>query len=148
MQDLSWSCHTNILAKMAQHCLYHIRHLRTLNYPLRCKRPFTPAPVSILTGRITAWLGNSTKQNRSALQRVVLSAECTILTELPDLQSIYSNQCWTKAKKIVKNLSHPNNGLFSLLQSGKRFHPLKANTKRMRRCFFLQAIWALNQGNT
>lgn len=68
--------------------------------------------------------------------------------QLPDLQSIYNKLCSTKAMKIMKDLSHPNNGLFSLLRSGKCFHSLKANTERMRRIFFLQVIWALNQGNT
>ncbi|KAI5628979.1 hypothetical protein C0J50_2468 [Silurus asotus] len=43
------------------------------------------------------------------------------------------------------DLSHPNNGLFSLLRSGKRFRSLKANTERMRRSFFPQAIRSLNQ---
>ncbi|KAK3535054.1 hypothetical protein QTP70_002584 [Hemibagrus guttatus] len=49
-------------------------------------------------------------------------------------------RCWTKARKIVKDLSHPNNGLFSLLESGKRFRSLKANTERLKRSFFLQLI--------
>ncbi|KAK1804869.1 hypothetical protein P4O66_019133 [Electrophorus voltai] len=43
---------------------------------------------SILTGNITVWFGNSTKQDRQALQRVVRSAECITHTELPDLQDL------------------------------------------------------------
>ncbi|KAK3541538.1 hypothetical protein QTP86_029174, partial [Hemibagrus guttatus] len=103
---------------------------------------------NILTGNITTWFGNSTMQDRRAFQRVVRSAERIIHTKLPDLHSIYSKRCWTKARKIVKDLSHPNNGLFSLLRSGKRFHSLKANTERLRRSFFPQAIWTLNQNST
>ncbi|KAK3569826.1 hypothetical protein QTP86_005843 [Hemibagrus guttatus] len=60
------------------------------------------------------------------------------ILERPDCP--LSKRCWTKARKIVKDLSHPNNGSFSLLQSGKRFHSLKANTERLRRSFFPQAI--------
>ncbi|KAK3521210.1 hypothetical protein QTP70_001060 [Hemibagrus guttatus] len=67
-------------------------------------------------GSITDWFGNSTKQDRQALQRVVRSAKCTIRTELPDLETMYSKRCWTKARKIMKDLSHPNNGLFTLLR--------------------------------
>ncbi|RXN32365.1 CBL-interacting kinase 4-like protein [Labeo rohita] len=97
----------------------------------------------------TASTGNtfiiSEHDDRRALQRVVRSAERTIHTELPDLHSIYSRRCWTKARKIVKDLSHPNNGLFSLMRSGKRFRSLKANTERLRRSFFPQAIRSLNQ---
>ncbi|KAK3543146.1 hypothetical protein QTP70_011948 [Hemibagrus guttatus] len=99
-------------------------------------------------GNITTWFGNSTMQDRRALQRVVRSAECIIRTKVPDLHSIYSKRCWTKARKIVKDLSHPNNGLFSLLWSGKCFRSLKANTERLRRSFFPQAIQTLNQNST
>ncbi|KAG7334834.1 hypothetical protein KOW79_001430 [Hemibagrus wyckioides] len=103
---------------------------------------------SILMGNITTWFGNSTMQDRRALQRVVRSAERIICTELPDLHSIYNKWCWTKARKIVKDLSHPNNGLFSLLRSGKCLRSLKANTERLRRSFFPQAIRSLNQNLT
>ncbi|KAK3540864.1 hypothetical protein QTP86_002434 [Hemibagrus guttatus] len=99
-------------------------------------------------GNIATWFGNSIMQDRRALQRVVRSAERIIHTKLPDLHSIYSKRCWTKPRKIVKDLSHPNNGLFSLLQSGKCFHSLKANTERLRRSFFRQAIRTLNQNST
>ncbi|KAI5090308.1 gastrula zinc finger protein XlCGF28.1-like [Silurus meridionalis] len=134
-QDLSWSCHINTLVKKARQRLYHLRRLTlSLN-----------TIESVLTGSITSWFGNSTMQDRRALQRVVRSAERTIHTELPDLQDIYSMRCRTRARKIVKDLSHPNNGLFSLLRSGKRFRSLKANTERMRRSFFPQAIRCLNQ---
>ncbi|KAK1788543.1 hypothetical protein P4O66_016974 [Electrophorus voltai] len=102
---------------------------------------------SILTGNITVWFGNSTKQDRQALQRVVHSAERITHMELPDLQTIYFKRCQTKARKIVKDPTHPNNRLFSLLRSGRRFRSLKTKTERLKRSFFPQAIRALNQGN-
>ncbi|KAK1792052.1 hypothetical protein P4O66_001830 [Electrophorus voltai] len=71
---------------------------------------------SILTGNITVWFGNSTKQDRQALQRVVRSAERITHTELPDLQTIYYKRCQTKARRTVKDPTHPNNRLFSLLR--------------------------------
>ncbi|KAK3526119.1 hypothetical protein QTP70_016099, partial [Hemibagrus guttatus] len=87
-QDLSWSYHINTIVKKARQHLYHLRGLRDFRLP---------------------------SKDRQALQRVVRSAERIIRTKLPDLRSIYSKQCWTKARKIVKDLGHPNNGLFSLL---------------------------------
>ncbi|KAI5100390.1 ankyrin repeat domain-containing protein 27 isoform X2, partial [Silurus meridionalis] len=69
---------------------------------------YTCTIESVLTGRITSWFGNSTMQDRRALQRVVRSAERTIHTELPNLQDIYSMRCQTRARKIMKDLSHPN----------------------------------------
>ncbi|KAK1803206.1 hypothetical protein P4O66_021721, partial [Electrophorus voltai] len=59
----------------------------------------------------------NTKQDRQALQRVVPSAERITHTELPDLQTIYYKQCQTKARRTVKDPTHPNNRLFSPLQS-------------------------------
>ncbi|KAK3568350.1 hypothetical protein QTP86_004951 [Hemibagrus guttatus] len=41
-------------------------------------------------------------------------AERTIRTEIPDWQFSYSQRCYTKARNIMKDLNHPNNGLFSL----------------------------------
>ncbi|KAK1804591.1 hypothetical protein P4O66_020585 [Electrophorus voltai] len=117
-QDLSWSRHINSLAKKARQRLYHLRHLRDFRLPSKVLRNFYTCTIeSILTGNITVWFGNSTKQDRQALQRVVRSAECITHTELPDLQTIYYKQCQTKARRIVKDPTHPNNRLFSLLRA-------------------------------
>ncbi|KAK3550880.1 hypothetical protein QTP70_007508 [Hemibagrus guttatus] len=136
-QDLSWSCHINTVVKKARQRLYHLRCLRDFRLPSKVLRNFYYCTIeSILMGNKTTWFGNSIMQDRRALQRVVRSAERIIHTKLPDLHSIYSKRCWTKARKIMKDLSHPNNGLFSLLRSGKHFRSLKANTERLRRSFF------------
>ncbi|KAK1800981.1 hypothetical protein P4O66_004728 [Electrophorus voltai] len=140
--DLSWSRHTNSLAKKARQRLYHFR------LPSKVLRNFYTCTIeSILTGNVTVWFGDSTKQDRQALQRVVRSAERITHMELPDLQTIYYKRCQTKARRIVKDPTHPNNRLFSLLRSGKRFHSPKTKTERLKRSFFPQAIRALNQGN-
>ncbi|KAK1796262.1 hypothetical protein P4O66_009331 [Electrophorus voltai] len=85
--------------------------------------------------------------SRTVKQRVMRSAERITHMELPDLQTIYYKRCQTKARRIVKDPTHPNNRLFSLLRSGKRFRSLKTKTEKLKRSFFPQAIWALNQGN-
>ncbi|KAK1792044.1 hypothetical protein P4O66_001826 [Electrophorus voltai] len=147
-QDLSWSRHTNSLAKKARQRLYHLRCLRDFRLPSKVLRNvYTCTIESILTGNITVWFGNSTKQDRQALQRVVRSAERITHTELPVLQTIYYKQCQTKARRIVKDPTHPNNRLFSLLRSGKCFHSLMTKAEKLKRSFFPQAIQALNQGN-
>ncbi|KAK1803854.1 hypothetical protein P4O66_003801 [Electrophorus voltai] len=148
LQDLSWSRHTSSLAKKARQRLYHLRRLRDFRLPSKVLRNFYTCTIeSILTGNITVWFGNSTKQDRQALQRVVRSAERITHSELPDLQTTYYKRCQTKARKIVKDPTHPNNRLFSLLRSGRCFRSLKAKTERLKRSFFPQAIRALNQGN-
>ncbi|KAL6490166.1 hypothetical protein MHYP_G00005110 [Metynnis hypsauchen] len=145
-QDLSWSCHVNTLAKKARQRLYFLRRLRDFRLPPKVLQNFYSCTIeSILTGNSVAWFGNSTKRDRQSLQRVVRSAERIMRTSLPDLQTIYTKRCWSKAKEIVKDPSHPNYGLFALLPSGKRFRSLKSSTERMRLSFFPQAIRTLNQ---
>ncbi|KAK1792142.1 hypothetical protein P4O66_001919 [Electrophorus voltai] len=113
-QNLSSSRHTNSLAKKARQRLYHLRRLRDFRLPSKVLRNFYTCTIeSILTGNITVWFGNSTKQDRQALQTV----ERITHTELPDLQTIYHKRCQTKARRIVKDPTHPNNRLFSLLSS-------------------------------
>ncbi|KAK1803875.1 hypothetical protein P4O66_003817 [Electrophorus voltai] len=85
-QDLSWSRHTSFLAKKARQRLYHLRRLRDFRLPSKVLRNFYTCTIeSILTGNITVWFGNSTKQDRQALQRVVRAAERITHSELPDL---------------------------------------------------------------
>ncbi|KAI5613412.1 gastrula zinc finger protein XlCGF28.1-like [Silurus asotus] len=124
------------LVKKARQRLYYLRRLRDFKLSSQVLKTFYTCTIES---------GNSTMQDRRALQRVVGSAERTIHNELLNLQDIYSMRCRARARKIMKDLSHPNNGLFSLLRSGKCFRSLKANTERMRRSFFLQAIRSLNQ---
>ncbi|KAK1788797.1 hypothetical protein P4O66_002606 [Electrophorus voltai] len=116
--DLSWSRHTNSLAKKARQRLYHLRHLRDFRLPSKVLWNFYTCTIeSILMGNITVWFGNSTKQDRQAVERVVRSAEYITCTELPDLQTIYDKRCQTKARRIVKDPTHLNNRLFSLLST-------------------------------
>ncbi|KAK3513991.1 hypothetical protein QTP70_001266 [Hemibagrus guttatus] len=117
-QDLSCSCHINTVVEKTWQRLYHLRRLRDFRLTSKVLRNFYSCTIeSILTGNIATWFRNRTMQDRRALQRVARSAERIIHTKLPDLHSIYSKRCWTKTRKIVKDLSHPNNGLFSLLRS-------------------------------
>ncbi|KAK1802495.1 hypothetical protein P4O66_022147 [Electrophorus voltai] len=82
LQDLSRSRHTNSLAKKARQRLYHLRRLRDFRLPSKVLRNFYTCTIeSILTGNITVWFGNSTKQDRQTLQRVVRSAERITHTE-------------------------------------------------------------------
>ncbi|KAK3570560.1 hypothetical protein QTP86_022510 [Hemibagrus guttatus] len=123
MQDLSWSCDVNNLVKKARQCLYHLRLLKDFKLPSKVLKTFYTCTIeSILRGIITAWFGKSIKQDRQALQKVVRSAESIIHAKLPDLETIYRKWCWTKARKIMKDLSHPNNGLFSLFPLLKGNH--------------------------
>ncbi len=119
--------------------------LRKFGTSPRILRSFYTCTVeSILTGCITAWFGNSTAGNRRALQRVVRTARHIVGGELPSLQDIYTRRCTRKARRIIKDSSHPSHRLLSLLPSGRRFRSIRSRTSRLRDSFFPQAIRLMN----
>ncbi len=64
--------------------------------------------------------------------------------ELPSLQDIYTRRCTRKARRIIKDSSHPSHRLLSLLPSGRRLHRIRSRTSRLRDSFFPQAIRLMN----
>ncbi len=122
-EDLTWSAHTDAVLKKAHQRLFFLRRLRKFGTSPRILRSFYTCTVeSILTRCITAWFGNSTAGNRRALQR----------------------WCTRKARRIIKDSSHPSHRLLSLLPSGRRFRSIRSRTSRLRDSFFPQAIRLMN----
>ncbi len=84
------------------------------------------------------------KQHRCFLQRVVRTARHIVGGELPSLQDIYTRRCTRKARRIIKDSSHPSHRLLSLLPSGRRLRSIRSRTSRLRDSFFPQAIRLMN----
>ncbi len=147
-EDLTWSTHTDAVLKKAHQRLFFLRRLRKFGMSPSILRSFYTCTVeSILTGCITAWFGNSTAGNRKALQRVVRTARHIVGGELPSLQDIYTRRCIRKARRIIKDSSHPSHRLLSLLPSGRRLRSIRSRTSRLRDSFFPQAIRQMNSQN-
>ncbi len=139
-EDLTWSAHTDAVLKKAHQRLFFLRRLRKFGTSPSILKSFYSCTVeSILTGCITTWFGNSTAGNRKALQRVVRTAR-----ELPSHQDIYTRRCTRKARRIIKDSSHPSHRLLSLLPSGRRLRSIRSRTSRLRDSFFPQAIRLMN----
>ncbi len=83
-------------------------------------------------------------QDSTPLQRVVRTARHIVGGELPSLQDIYTRRCTRKARRIIKDSSHPSHRLLSLLPSGRRFRSIRSRTSRLRDSFFPQAIRLMN----
>ncbi len=116
--------------------LFFLRRLRKFGTSPSILRSFYTCTVeSILTGCITAWFGNSTAGNHRALQRVVRTACHIVGGELPSLQDIYTRRCTRKARRIIKDSSHPSHSLLSLLPSVRRFRSIRSRTSRLRDSF-------------
>ncbi len=65
----------------------------------------------------------------------------------PSLQDIYTRRCLRKARRIIKDSSHPSHSLLSLLPSGIRLRSIRSRTSRLRDSFFHQAIRLMNSRN-
>ncbi|KAI4877181.1 hypothetical protein NFI96_007309, partial [Prochilodus magdalenae] len=87
---------------------------------------------SILSNGISVWYGNCCAADRKALQRVVKMAQRITGTQLPTIQDIYRKRCLGRARNIIKDVSHPNHGLFTLLPSDRRYRSLRSRTSRLR----------------
>ena len=110
-----------------------------------CPQPLTMAyrglVESILTSGITVWYGNTTQAERKSLQRVVKNAERIIGSDLPAMDTIYTQRCRRRAQSILKDGHHPAHPLFVWRDSGHnlRHHrpeSLSTHTTRFFNRFF------------
>jgi hypothetical protein len=140
--NLKWSSHTDRLVKKAQQHLFNLIRLKKCGLAPNTLRYFCRCTIeSKLSGCI-----NCTAHNCRALQRVVRSAQRITGGTMPALQDTYCTQCHRKAKKIINNINHLTQGLFTLLSSRRRGQNrcTKAGTERLKNCFHLKTIRLLN----
>ncbi|KAI4882367.1 hypothetical protein NFI96_008890 [Prochilodus magdalenae] len=138
--DLTWSLNSSVLVKKAQQRLYFLRSLKKVHLSPRILVNFYRCTIkSILTNGISVWYGNCCAADRKALLRVVKMAQRITGTQLPTIQDIYHKRCLGRARNIIRNVSHPNHGLFTLLPSGRRYRSLRSRTSRLKNRFFHEA---------
>ena len=78
--ELSCSKYTKTVVKSARQCLFHLKRLKRFGMGLQILNEFYSCTIeSILTGCITAWFGNCSASHRKALQRVVRTAQYSLL---------------------------------------------------------------------
>ncbi|KAK3538728.1 hypothetical protein QTP86_014321, partial [Hemibagrus guttatus] len=74
---------------------------------------------SVITSSITVWHGSCTVRNRKALQRVIKTAQLICGAAFPSLQDIYNTRVIRRAYNIIRDNTHPQHNLFTLLPSGR-----------------------------
>lgn len=142
---LNWSTNITSLAKRAQQRLYFLRRLRSLHLHPPILATFYRSTIeSVLTSCISTWCGSCTAADWKCLQRVVRTAEKIIGTSLPSIMDMGYKRCLIRAKGITRAPTHPQFGLFILLNSGRRYRSMKSGTTRFCNSFIPQAIRLLN----
>ena len=144
-EDLTWSTNTSAIVKKAHQRLHFLRVLRNNQLPQELLVSFYRCSIeSILTYCINVWFWCCTAAERTALQRVVNTAQKIIGCPLPSLADLYSSRCLRKAQNIVEDPFHPGHGNLAMLPSGKRYRALNTRTSRFRDSFYPRAVAALN----
>lgn len=128
-EDLTWTTHIDTLVRKARQHLYYPRQLMKLRVSPKILQSFYSRAVErIPTGNITPWFGNSTAQDRKALQRGVSLAEPTMVaTPTPLVFLEVQNQ----------NLQDHEG---SLPPEQRTVHCHAAKSEKLRWSFFSQAI--------
>ena len=123
--NLKWSTHRDSAVKKAQQRLFNLKGLEK----------FGLAPKTL-----TNFYHPPQPQGPPECGTV-----CPSIT-LPALQDTYSTKCRKKAKKIIKDPSHPSHSLFTPLSSRRQgqYRCIKAGTERLKNSFYLKAIRLLN----
>ena len=144
-EDLTWSTNTSAIVKKAHQRLHFLRVLRNNQLPQELLVSFYRCSIeSVLTYCINVWYWSCTAAERTALQRVVNTAQKIIGRPLPSLADLYSSRCLRKAQSIVEDPSHPGHGNLEMLPSGRRYRVPLTKTTRLKNSFYPRAIAALN----
>ncbi len=142
LEDLTWTTNTSSLVKKAHQRLFFLRTLKKNHLsPAIVVNFYRCAIESILTNCV--WYGNFSVADCKALQRVVKTAQRITGTPLPAIEDVQRKRCPRRARSILKDSSHPNHSLFSLLPSGRCFRSLRTKTSRLRNRFFPTAVFLL-----
>lgn len=96
-------------------------------------------PRLALTGNITNWHGMCTAQDSKTQQQVIKTAKNIIPTHQPSISDIGEVRCLRRAKRILKDNSHPSTAC-SLRSSDKRYRSIQCCTTRLQSNFFPQAV--------
>ena len=99
---------------------------------------------SILMFNSVAWYGNLTVRDKSRLNKVVNVAGKVVGRKQKQPSELYNVIMKKKADRIVYDQSHPLNGSFELLPSGRRLRAARAKRNLYRNSFIPSAIRIFN----
>ena len=101
---------------------------------------------SVLTFNQVAWYGNLTVTNRTKLARIVNQASKIVGQRQINLSVLHHGAVNRKATQIFGDKTHPLNGCFEMLRSGRRLRTVKAMKNLYKFSFVPSAITILNAG--
>jgi len=145
---LSFDTNTHIINKKCQTRLYFLQKLRSLhvNNSILCSfyRCFIEP---VLTFGCMCWFGGLTVKNKNILEKNVKICSKVTGSALSQINTIYENRVYNKAKSISQDSSHTLAKDFELLPSGRRYRVPKLKKVKTKRSFTPKAIELLNKNS-
>ena len=146
--DLAWTPHIIAAVKKARQRMYFLRQLNKFRVNQMILSTFYRSVIeSILTFSITVWFGNTTKKDKSMINKIIRNASKIIHNDMTSLEEIYEKRTVRRALNTIKDADHPANALLQLLPSEKRLRSLKTKTGRFKNSFYPSAIRLINVSN-
>lgn len=102
---------------------------------------------SILTFNMLMWFCNLDVKNKNKVQRIVNMSSKIIGRPQKCLSNLFEERLSKKSAGIIKDSSHPLNGEFELLPSGRRYRTISADKAIFRNFFMPRAVKAANSLN-
>ena len=125
--------------------VHNLVFLSSSHKPTVWRQPVTKRTVRWWSSSIFLWHESSTVTDREALQRVVRTAAGIIGFTRPSTEDVAQKGPHRRATTILRDPTHPCQGLFSVLPSGKKFRSPHCSSARFQKSFYPTAIRLLNR---
>lgn len=132
------------VVKKAHQRLVFLWVLRRTCTEEKLSEAFSASPLRVFWCTVSQCGTLAAQQQTRAVQRVINNAQRTSGCTLPSLEDISSSLCLSRAKKIIKESSHPEQHLFNLLPLSRWYRCITSWTNRLKNNFIPWAIWTLN----
>ncbi len=128
--------------------MHFMRKLKKIKIDTKIMELFYTAVVqSVISFSITCWYGNCSSDSKNKLTRLIKNCAKLGVKNINSLMDIYRKFSLQRCEVIINDVTHPLNGHYQKLPSGKRLRSSKYRTARLCKSFMPASIRILNSGS-
>lgn len=140
-KNVTPTINTTAIGKEAQQRLHPFHRLRRFGLPTFHLTTFYRGMIeSVLFYFLMSWFEGCSAQEKKQLNRVVKTGSKIIGVHLIFLGELYEKCCSSRAMTIIKDVTHPSDKTFSIINSNKRYWRVSCWTSWMLNSFISQAV--------
>ncbi len=148
--DNGFNFNSNVEAiyKKVNSRMHFMRKLKKIKIDTKIMELFYTAVVqSVISFSITCWYGNCSSDSKNKLTRLIKNCAKLGVKNINSLMDIYRKFSLQRCEVIINDVTHPLNGHYQKLPSGKRLRSSKCRTARLCKSFVPASIRILNSGS-